>query len=462
MLKFIRKHATSFIIKALFAIIIIVFIFWGVGSFREKDKVVAEVGPHKIYYTEYIETYKRFLNMYKMIYKDNLDENLLNSLKIKEKVMDDLIDRYIILIIGKKMGIHVSEREMNEHITSMNAFKRNGKFDRKLYEEVLKRHNLDPKKFKEGERTSIITTKLINILIDNAVFLTEEDLWNTYKNERGQIDLFYTVIDPVDFTGKVSISEKELEDIYEKDKAMLKGENTYKLKYIILDEKTKMKDDDVYLALIKTKDFEGFAKKNGLNIVELNGIKESEFIKRFNNLNIKESLKGLKKGEISLPVRLDNKSYIFKILDIEEGRPMDKSLAIKQIRERLIQKKAKEYAKSIADEKISKKEFNPAKNTGFIMRNAKAIPKIGQIPPEHLSLLSLSQKDPIYKKPVEVEGKFYIFSYKDEKLPDKKEWERDKELYKRIITSKKGEEFIKSFLDEMKKKEKIKINWQDI
>ncbi|HPU28938.1 MAG TPA: SurA N-terminal domain-containing protein [Syntrophorhabdaceae bacterium] len=462
MLKFMRKHATSFMIKALFAVIIIVFIFWGVGSFREKDKVVAEVGPYKIYYTEYAETYKRFLNMYKMIYKDNIDENLLNSLKIKEKVMDDLIERYVMLIIGKKMGIHVSDKELTEHITSLNAFKRNGKFDKKLYEEVLKRYNMDPKKFEEGERTSIITTKLINILIDNAVFLTDEDLWNAYKNEKGQVDLSYTIIDPVDFTGKVSISEKELEDIYEKDKAMLKGENTYRLKYIVLDEKTKMKDDDVYLALVKTEDFEGFAKKNGLDVIELNGIKESELGKRFNNLNIKESLKGLKKGEISLPVRSDNKSYIFKVIDIEEGRLMDKSVALKQIRDRLIQKKAKEYAKTIAEEKITKKDFNPAKNTGFVARNATAIPKIGQIPPEHLSVLSLSQKEPIYKKPVEIEGKFYVFSYKDEKLPDKKEWERDKELYKRFVTSKKGEEFLKSFLDEMKKKEKIKINWQDL
>lgn len=462
MLRFMRKHATSFMIKALFGIIIIVFIFWGVGSFRQRDKVVAEVGPYKIYYTEYIETYKRFLNMYKMIYKDSLDENLLNSLKIKEKVMDDLIDKYILLIVGKNIGINISDKELNQHITSMNAFYKNGKFDKTLYEEQLKRYNLDPKRFEEGERTSLLTTRLINIFIDNGIFLTNDDLWKAYINEKGQIELNYTVISPDDYKGHVSISEKEIEDAYEKEKDLFKGENLYKLKLIVLDEKSKLKDDDVYLTLIKTHDFEGFAKKNGLEITEIDNIKESELLNRFKNLRINEWLKGLKKGDVSLPVRLDNKSYIFKIVDIIKGRPVEKSIAVKQIREKLIQKKAKEYARVVAEEKIKKMDLKASKTTGFIPRNTSSIPGLGKIPHEHLSLFYLSEKDPIYNKPVEIEGKYYIFSYKAEKLPDKKEWEKDKELFRRFVMEKKGEEFIRSFLDEMKKKEKIKVNWQDI
>ncbi|HPP06575.1 MAG TPA: SurA N-terminal domain-containing protein, partial [Syntrophorhabdaceae bacterium] len=288
MLRFMRKYATGYMIKALFAVIIIVFIFWGVGSFRGRDKVVAEVGPYKIYYTEYIETYKRFLNMYRMLYKDNLDENLLNSLKIKEKVVDDLIDRHIMLIVAEKMGLFVSDKELNEHITSMNAFKRNGKFDQKLYEEQLKRYNLDPKRFEEEERVSILTTRLINVLVDNGVFVTDEDLWRTFVNEKGQVDLSYTVINPDDYLSSVNVSEKELEEIYEKEKGYFKAENTYRLKLIILDEKSKLKDDDVYLTLVKTKDFEGFAKKNGLEITEIENLKESELMNRFKNLNIRE------------------------------------------------------------------------------------------------------------------------------------------------------------------------------
>ncbi|MCX8110755.1 MAG: SurA N-terminal domain-containing protein [Syntrophorhabdaceae bacterium] len=234
MLKFMRRHATGFLIKALFGVIIIVFIFWGVGSFREREKVVAEVGPYKVYYTEYTETYNKFLNIYKILYKDSLDDSVLKSLKIKEKVMDELIDKYVMLINAKKMGIHVYEKELNDYITGINAFKRDGKFSQKVYEEILKRHNLDPKRFEEAERVSIITSRFINIIIDNGVFIKDDELWKAYVDEKGSVDMFYMTFDPKDYTDKVTITEKEIEDLYEKEKASFKNENTYRLKYMSL------------------------------------------------------------------------------------------------------------------------------------------------------------------------------------------------------------------------------------
>ncbi|HBA55949.1 MAG TPA: hypothetical protein DCZ04_16250, partial [Syntrophorhabdus aromaticivorans] len=88
MLKFMRKYATGYMVKAIFGLIIIVFIFWGVGSFREGDKAVARIGSHEISVMEYQEEYNRLLNTARMLYRDQLDENLLRELKLKEKAMD--------------------------------------------------------------------------------------------------------------------------------------------------------------------------------------------------------------------------------------------------------------------------------------------------------------------------------------------------------------------------------------
>jgi peptidyl-prolyl cis-trans isomerase D len=53
MLKFMRKYATGYMVKAMFGLIIVVFVFWGVGSFRESERTIAEVGPYKISIIEY-------------------------------------------------------------------------------------------------------------------------------------------------------------------------------------------------------------------------------------------------------------------------------------------------------------------------------------------------------------------------------------------------------------------------
>lgn len=461
MLKFMRRHATGFLIKALFGVIIIVFIFWGVGSFREREKVVAEVGPYKIYYTEYTETYNRFLNIYKMLYKDSLDENVLKSLKIKEKVMDELTDKYVMLINAKKMGIHVYDKELNDYITGMNAFKRDGSFSQKLYEEILRRHNLDPKRFEEGERVSIIASRFMNILTDNGVFIKDDELWKAYVDEKGRVDMSYEVFDPKDYTGKVNITDKEVEDLYEKEKGSFKNENTYRLKYIVIDEKSTLKDDAVYMELLKIDDMDAYARKKGLTVVDLGDIKEGELLKRFGHLRAGEWLKDLKKGDITLPIRDGTKSYIFKLIDIEAGKPFDKATALNILRDRIAKEKAKEYARALAEDAIAKKAFKATKATGFISRRSTSIPGIGPVPQEHLGVFSISEKNPVYSKPIEISGSYYVFLYKDEKLPDKGEWENEKDQFRRFIATKKGEELVRSMLMELKKKENIKIHWQE-
>ncbi|MCX5807783.1 MAG: SurA N-terminal domain-containing protein, partial [Proteobacteria bacterium] len=123
MLRFMRKYATGYLVKALFGIIIVVFMFWGVGSFRGGEKVVAEIGTHKVSIIEYQESYNRLLNFYRMLYKDRLDETVLNQLKIKEKAMDELVDKYVLLLKAKEVGLNVSDREFSEYIANIDAFK---------------------------------------------------------------------------------------------------------------------------------------------------------------------------------------------------------------------------------------------------------------------------------------------------------------------------------------------------
>ena len=54
------------------------------------------------------------------------------------------------------------------------------------------------------------------------------------------------------------------------------------------------------------------------------------------------------------------------------------------------------------------------------------------------------------------------FIFKDEKLPGKDLWEKEKDGYKRYVLSKGQGDFLKSFLETLRKKEKVKIEWKDI
>jgi len=462
MLKFMRKYATGYMVKAMFGLIIVVFVFWGVGSFRDSDKTVAEVGSYKITMMEFQEEYNRLLNMYRMIYKEKLDENVLKDLKLKEKAMNELVDRYVLIIKAKEIGVSVSDKEFREYLENIEMFKRDGKFSEAVYKEVLKRNGMDPKRFEQTEKDAMLNSKMLSLIRDTGALTGEGDLWNSYVKEKGKVNLGYVEVDPATFRSKVNVDDQEVATVYEKEKDSKRGENLYRLKYIVIDEKTSVKDDAAYLELLKVKDLDAYGKQKSLQVTDMGQMKESEASKKLKNLKGDEWLKGLKKGEISLPIRADGRSYIFQLVDVEEGRPLDQATATKEIRERLANDKSKLLAKNAAQDALEKKNFDTKKDTGLIPRSTQGIPKIGQVPKDGLAIFSLTKEKPVYEKPLEIEGKYYIFFFKEEKVPGKDEWEKEKEAYKRFVLSRGQGEFLKSFMETLRKKEKVKIDWKDI
>jgi parvulin-like peptidyl-prolyl isomerase len=458
MLKFMRKHATGYMIKTMFGLIIIVFIFWGVGSFRAGEKTLAEVGPYNVSVTEYQQTYQRLLNFYRMIYRDQLDEKMMAELSLKEKAMDQLVDKYLILMKADEMNVRVSDKEFTEHLSSMDAFKRDGVFNKAIYVEILKRNGVDPKTFEENEKQSLLVSKTMRIVEDNGIGYSERDALGGYMKERGQVRLGYAVFDPADYRDQVRVDEKEIEGLYEKEKAIHRSEPVYRLHYFVIDEKSPVKDDQAYMELLRTKDLAAYAKSKGLEIVDLGAMKEREVTARLSRLKVDTWLKGMNKGDISLPIRDNTKSYIFQVVDKEEGKPLSKEEAVGAIKVRIAGERAKTLAKAKAEDAIKDKSTKYTKDTGMMPRTSPAIPTLGQIPKEDLDLLQLSPERKLYEKPVEFGGRYYVFSFLEEKQPDQAQWEKEKGAYSQEFAGKKREEFFTAFREEVKKQVKVKIN----
>lgn len=459
MLKFMRKYAKSYLIKIIFGVIIIVFIFYfGAGSIRDKDTVVAQVGDFDISHTEYWETYNKVIQSLGPA-RDKMDDKLMADLK--EKILYDLINKYILLAEAKKLGVTVSDMEFAEFIGGNEAFKKDGKFDKDLYVTVLRQNKIDPEQFEKSQRTMLLMGKVTSIIMDTGVALTDADIWSGYVREKGKVDLVYSRFDPSSYKDKVTVSDKELSDVYEKEKDRFRGESTCRLKYIVIDDKSSLRDDAVYMDLLKSKDIEAYARLKGLKVTDTGNVTQAELLKTYKGLKIETWLKDLRKGDVSLPVRDTDRSYIFQLVDREEGKPMEKSAALASIRNRLAGEKAKEMARLAAEDAIKRGPAGSKTQTGFIMRTVPAIPKLGAIPQGDLDLLGLTKEKPLYKKPVEIGGDYYIFSFAGEKQPDREEWEKDKDGFTRYYAARSKQEFLKSFVQESRKamseKGKIKI-----
>jgi peptidyl-prolyl cis-trans isomerase D len=160
MLKTMRHHAKYFYV--LFFIVILSFIFWGVGTVDKSDRsnIVAEVGNYKITGEEYWRTYDRMFNFYRDMYKDKFDEEMQKKLNLKAGVLNSLVDNRVLLISAKENGMTVTDDELNEAIRNEPAFAKNGSFDSEVYQNRLRLMRLTPEAYEAAKRQELMLAKM--------------------------------------------------------------------------------------------------------------------------------------------------------------------------------------------------------------------------------------------------------------------------------------------------------------
>jgi hypothetical protein len=172
MLRAMRKHAKYFYV--LFFIVILSFIFWGIGRVDKQggSNIVAEVGKYKITTEEYWKNYENIYNFYREIYRDKFDEEMEKKMKLKEKVLDSLIDDKVILLAAKETGFSVSNDELHEAITHESAFMRDGVFDKNVYLNRLRLNRITVEEYENAKRQELTLMKMKR-LIESSVDLPD-------------------------------------------------------------------------------------------------------------------------------------------------------------------------------------------------------------------------------------------------------------------------------------------------
>ncbi|MFA6054726.1 MAG: SurA N-terminal domain-containing protein [Thermodesulfovibrionales bacterium] len=186
MLKAMRKHAKYFYV--LFFIIIITFVFWGVGTVDKTGnvEVIAEVGQHMITVEEYWKAYDSAFRFYKEVYKDAFNEKMQKDLK--EKVLDSLMDEKVLLIASKEAGISVSDEELQDSISGERAFLKNGVFDKDVYINRLRLNRITPEVFENMKRQELTYEKMRR-LVELSVDATALDIQLPQPSGNEQADM---------------------------------------------------------------------------------------------------------------------------------------------------------------------------------------------------------------------------------------------------------------------------------
>jgi peptidyl-prolyl cis-trans isomerase D len=152
------RHAKFFYIFLF--LVIISFIGFYVGPLEQKENAaLMEVDGKKVMLADYWRAYESMRNYYKNVYKEKFDTAMEKSLNIKKLTLDMMIKNEMLLAAAKRMGIIVSDDELNTSITSDQAFVRDGVFKKEVYLKVLELNRIKPGWYENMRRDDLIIQK---------------------------------------------------------------------------------------------------------------------------------------------------------------------------------------------------------------------------------------------------------------------------------------------------------------
>jgi parvulin-like peptidyl-prolyl isomerase len=193
MLKTMREGSAYFIkgvmLTVVAAFIGTIFVVWGVKSTPgdlARRGVVATVADTAISTEDYQQALRRQIDMYKQIFGDKADEKLLESMNIKQQVLNGLIRRILILQYAERMGIGVGGEELRDEIERIPAFGGKDGFNKQRYLDVLRANRLTPDRF-EGDMRQDLTLRKAESLIRDAVKVSDAEVQDTFRRLRQQL-----------------------------------------------------------------------------------------------------------------------------------------------------------------------------------------------------------------------------------------------------------------------------------
>jgi len=369
MLNNIRSFSKTIFAKILLVIIIIPFVFWGMGGVFNSGNTnnIVKIDGYNISTQDFMD----HLNSTQLdleTVKNNIDNNLI------EEVLAGLVSKTLLEMEIKKLKISISEKSLSKKIKKNHNFlDENKNFSRTKYEKFLLSNNTDAPSFEQRVVQNELKKKLFNYIsggIKSPIFLTNEVFLEETKN----IDIEFINLDKI-YKSKEKITSNDISSFINENKDILK-EDYINFSYVKLnpqnlngsDEFNNLffnKIDEIENKLLNDESFENIAEQFNLKIVN------KENYSKNSGDEIDESIYDKRNENKTQIIDKDDYFLFYKITNILKVLPEPNNKKFKSKVINLIYEKNKyEYNKKLI-ENINNKSFN---NNSFLkLSNDKSI-----------------------------------------------------------------------------------------
>ncbi|MEI8647793.1 SurA N-terminal domain-containing protein [Paraglaciecola sp. Hal342] len=238
MLERIREGTQGTWAMAILGLVILSFVFAGVGSYinSSADTAAAKVNDDTISQADLERAYQNERGRMESQYGEAFAALTADSAylqQFRQGVLDRLIGDKLIEQAAVDLGLRVSDAQIKQAIVAMPEFQFDGKFDNERYSAVLRQAGFQPNEFRDYMRVDMTRRQLSNALLGSEFTLLEETT-QAYKLQQQTRDARYLTVPADMFKGDVTVSQSDVENYYQANITQFDTQQQVSLAYVEL------------------------------------------------------------------------------------------------------------------------------------------------------------------------------------------------------------------------------------
>ncbi len=221
------------IVQVFLALITLPFAFFGVDSYVRSvgsGSDVANIGDMKITQQQFQQAMKEKEDRLRA---QQVDPKVLNTPAGRQAVVDELVNRQLLLLEAKKQRLFVSDDEIRRTIGSIDAFVVDGKFSPERYEAALRGQGLSPAGFEAQLRQDLTIEKLAGALVQSGITArTVSDRLMALQTQKRDV-MEYRVAASA-YLDKVKLADDAAKKFYDENSKQFETPEQARAEYVVL------------------------------------------------------------------------------------------------------------------------------------------------------------------------------------------------------------------------------------
>ena len=231
MLQKIRDKISGWFAAVFLGAIAVVFIFWGIQFESTVTSEAAEVNGQDIPARLVLQAWQDRQSELQQRIRDELPPDLVKS--EQQKLIDEFIDRELLVQRAHESGYRVSDRELVETLRQIPALQVDGQFSRDRYAALLRQQGRSESEFEREFRRDLESNQLRNAVAVSS-FVTPNELQRRVALEGETREIAYAVIPAAAYSAQVDVTPESVAAYYEKNRSRYMTPESVALQYLQL------------------------------------------------------------------------------------------------------------------------------------------------------------------------------------------------------------------------------------